>query len=275
MAEFELERDGVRLSGDDSGGAGPSVVLLHGLTATRRYVVMGSTSLERSGHRVIAYDARAHGRSSAAVAPDQYGYEQLGLDLEAILDGRGVGQAVLAGASMGAHTLLWLALQRPERVRGLVVITPAYEPGDNDDPARLARWDALSHGLRTGGVEGFMKAYGEPRVPARWRETVLKVIRQRLALHEHPEALADALRWVPRSRPFDSVAELGAIAVPTVVVASNDEADPEHPRAVGEAYAEAIGGARLMADEPGRSPLAWQGSQLSQVIAGVVSESRV
>ncbi|MGO9819153.1 MAG: alpha/beta hydrolase, partial [Solirubrobacteraceae bacterium] len=81
--------------------------------------------------------------------------------------------------------------------------------------------------------------------------------------------------WVPRSRPFDSVAELGAIAVPTVVVASNDEADPEHPRAVGEAYAEAIGGARLIADEPGRSPLAWQGSQLSQVIAGVVSESRV
>ena len=42
MAEFEIERDGVQLSGDDA-GEGPAVVLLHGLTATRRYVVMGST----------------------------------------------------------------------------------------------------------------------------------------------------------------------------------------------------------------------------------------
>ena len=43
---------------------GPAVVLLHGLTATRRYVVMGSRTLERSGRRVIAYDARGHGRST-------------------------------------------------------------------------------------------------------------------------------------------------------------------------------------------------------------------
>ncbi len=71
---------------------------------------------------------------------------------------------MLAGASMGAHTLLWLALRRPERVGGLVVITPAYEPRRaSDDPARLAHWDALSDGLRTGGVEGFLAAYGEPQ----------------------------------------------------------------------------------------------------------------
>jgi hypothetical protein len=36
---------------------------------------------------------------------------------------------------------------------------------------------------------------------------------------------------------------------------------------VGEAYAEAIPGARLVLDEPGRSPIAWQGSQLSKLIA--------
>jgi len=51
----------VLLAGEQS-GEGPAVVLLHGLSATRRYVVMGSRTLERSGHRVIAYDARGHGR---------------------------------------------------------------------------------------------------------------------------------------------------------------------------------------------------------------------
>ena len=54
--------DGVELSGVDEGEGAP-VVLLHGLTASRRYVVMGSSALQRSGHRVIAYDARGHGQS--------------------------------------------------------------------------------------------------------------------------------------------------------------------------------------------------------------------
>jgi hypothetical protein len=57
-----------------------------------------------------------------------------------------------------------------------------------------------------------------------------------------------------------------------VVVASADEPDPGHPRAVGEAYAATIPGARLVLDEPGRSPTAWQGSQLSKLIAELAGE---
>ena len=270
MAERLIDNDGVSLATEEAGTGAP-VVLLHGLTATRRYVVMGSKSLERSDHRVIAYDARGHGRSSPAPA---YGYPELGGDLESVMDALGVERAVLAGASMGAHTILSFALRHPERVAGLVVITPSYDPATNDDPERLARWDALADGLRNGGIEGFLAAYGEPRVPPAWRETVIKVIRQRLALHEHPEAVADALEQVPRSRPFASIDELGAIAAPVAIVASGDEADPEHPQEVGEAYGVAIPGARLITDEPGHSPIAWQGSQLSRVIAEVASEAR-
>jgi pimeloyl-ACP methyl ester carboxylesterase len=271
VSDHDVRRGAVRLGVSDA-GEGPPVVLAHGLTATRRYVVMGSSALERSGHRVIGYDARGHGSSSPAESADAYRYEDLGADLEAVLDHSGAERAVLAGASMGAHTLAWLALQRPERVAGLVLITPAFA-GEEDDAGRLARWDALSEGLRRGGIDGFVAAYGEPQVPERWRETVIKVIRQRLSLHEHPDAVADALRAVPRSRPFRSLSDLEAIAVPTVVVASNDEADPEHPLAVGEAYARAIPGARLVTDEPGRSPVAWQGSQLSRLIADVVERA--
>ncbi len=272
MGDRLIEHDGVRLATEE-GGAGTPVVLLHGLTATRRYVVMGSKSLERSGHRVIAYDARGHGASSPAPEPGAYGYEQLTVDLVAVLDAAGVERAVLAGSSMGAHTLLALALRAPERVGGLVVITPAYEPNTNDEADRLARWDALADGLRDGGIEGFLAAYGEPQVPEAWRETVLRVIRQRLSAHEHPQAVADALRAVPRSRPFASLQELEGISAPTAVVASSDEADPGHPQEVGEQYAAAIPGARLITDEPGHSPVAWQGSQLSRVIAELAAQS--
>jgi pimeloyl-ACP methyl ester carboxylesterase len=243
--------------------------VLHGLTASRRYVVMESKALERGGHRVIAYDARGHGASDPA---EPYDYPALTDDLVRVLDEAGIERGVLAGASMGAHTILRLALDRPERVAGLIAITPAHEPDTFEDPDRLARWDALARGLREGGVEGFVEASGEPPVPEAWRETVLKVIRRRLAVHEHPDAVADALEQVPRSAPFGRVADLAAIEAPTVVVASRDEADPGHPYAIGAAYAETIPGARLVSEEPGRSPLAWQGSQVSRVIAELADE---
>jgi 3-oxoadipate enol-lactonase len=274
MAEITVQARDVTLAGEEAGegrGEGaPVAVLLHGLTATRRYVVMGSRALERGGHRVIAYDARGHGASSPAPEPEAYRYEDLAADLLAVLDDRGIDRAVLAGASMGAHTIIRFALDHGDRVAGLVVITPAFEPDSTqDEERRLARWDALSKGLRDGGVEGFVEAYGVPNVPERWHETVYKVLRQRLGAHEHPEAVADALRAVPRSRPFEDWDELAEIDLPAVVVASRDEADPEHPYAVGERYAEALPHARLLSEEPGSSPMAWQGSQLSKVIAEV------
>jgi pimeloyl-ACP methyl ester carboxylesterase len=267
VTTLELEAGGTSISGDEA-GEGTPVVLLHGLTATRRYVVMGSRTLERDGHRVIGYDARGHGRSGPAPSPDAYGYDVLADDLGAVLDRAGVERAVLAGASMGAHTLVRYALAHPERAAGLVIITPAFDP-EEEDGDRLERWDRLSRGLREGGVDGFLEAYGEPAVPEAWRETVRTVLRQRLSAHEHPDAVADALHVVPRSRPFEAWDELGALDLPVVVVASRDEVDPEHPYAVGQRYAAAIPGAELRSEEPGKSPLAWQGGQLSRIIAEV------
>ena len=270
MTELTIDSNGVGLAGDEE-GEGVPVVLLHGLTATRRYVVMGSKNLVRGGHRVIAYDARGHGRSAPAGDPDAYGYDALAGDLLAVLDDRGIDRAVLAGASMGAHTLVRLAVEHPERAAALVVITPAFDP---DTPERgLDRWDALSRGLREGGVDGFIAAYGEPRVPESFRDTVKTVLRQRLSAHEHPEAVADALGVVPRSVAFGSWDDLGGLDLPVTVVASRDDADPEHPYATGERYAEAIPGARLVSEEPGKSPLAWQGGQLSRVIAELAARA--
>ncbi len=270
MSEIAIARGGVLLAGEQDGGGqqgAATIVLLHGLTATRRYVVMGSRALERGGLRVISYDARGHGRSSPAPARE-YGYEHLFGDLGAVIDAVGVERVILAGASMGAHTAARYAVEHPERVAALALITPAY------DPARygvggFARWDALARGLREDGVEGFVRAYGVSALPERWRATVETVLRQRLSAHEHPDAVADALEVVPRSRPFEEFDELAAIEAPTIVVASRDEADPEHPLAIAELYAEAISGAELVVEteqHPPASPIAWQGGQLSRVL---------
>ena len=195
-------------------GDGPTrlpVVLLHGLTATHRYVVMGSKALQRAGHDVLAYDARGHGASDPAPTTEAYTYADLAQDLISVMDEAGFERAVLAGASMGAHTAVRVALEHPERVAGLVLVTPAYDP--ESWPGDLARWDALSDGLRDGGVEGFVEAYGEEG-PEKWRATLQTVLRQRLGAHEHPDAVADALKAVPRSRPFETREQLREIAMP-------------------------------------------------------------
>jgi pimeloyl-ACP methyl ester carboxylesterase len=269
--------DGVLISGTLTGipsghaageqaGVGSPIVLLHGLTATRRYLLMGSRALERSGHRVIAYDARGHGHSSPAPDPQAYTYELLAKDLQAVLDHLEIERVVLAGASMGAQTALRFALEHPGRVLALGLITPAFDPDTHGDDS-YASWDRLAQGLRAGGVEGFVDAYDLEAVPERFRVTVAKVLRQRLSAHDHPLAVADALQAVPRSRPFEYWDELRSVGVPVVVIASRDEADPTHPLAVGERYAAAIPHAKLLVEEPGNSPIAWQGGQLSKVLA--------
>ncbi len=257
---------GVRVSGEQH-GEGPAVVLLHGLTATRRYVVMGSRGLERSGHRVVAYDARGHGHSSPAATPDAYAYDVLADDLGAVLDGLGIERAVLVGASMGAQTALRFALNHPGRVEALGLITPAFDPEAPTSPDAYVGWDRLACGLREGGVEGFVAAYDLDAVPESFRGTVVTVLRQRLSAHDHPLAVADALEAVPRSQPFASWEDLTAIEVPTMVVGSRDEPDPSHPLAVAERYAAAVPGAKLVVEEEGKSPIAWQGGQLSRVVA--------
>ena len=50
------------------------------------------------------------------------------------------------------------------------------------------------------------------------------------------------------------------------MIGSRDEADPQHPLATARRYAEAIPGARLLVEDEGRSPLAWQGGGLSRLL---------
>lgn len=269
--------DEVALAGDTS-GEGPPVILCHGLTATRRQVVHGSMALPRAGYEVISYDARGHGDSDPAPQGSGYDYPRMIADLEAVVaEAVGEGPILLAGHSMGSHTAVGYALEHPQRVAGLVVIGPVYMGGRDAAAVKetLAGWDALAAGLERGGIDGFLEEIDRRGLDPKWRDSVLRFTRQRMEAHRHLDAVAQALREVPRSKPLESMDELEFLEVPALVVASHDVADPGHPFAIAEAYAERLPRSRLISESEGESPLAWQGGRLSREIARFADEPAV
>jgi pimeloyl-ACP methyl ester carboxylesterase len=267
---FEVDSGGAVLRGAFE-GEGPSIVLAHGLTAHRDLVVHGSRALPRAGYKLIRYDARGHGQSDPG-ARGSYNYERLADDLEAVVGAQvdDDDRPVLAGHSMGAHAIVNLALRDPARYSGLVLIGPA-SVGVPLEESSITNWDRLAVGLEHDGIDGFIAVY-EVGINPDWRETLIRIARDRLARHRDLDAVAEAIREVPRSVPFDGLSELAALSTPTLVVASDDMADPGHPRAVAEAYAEALPDAALISEGAGESPLAWQGGRLSREIASFCAQ---
>jgi pimeloyl-ACP methyl ester carboxylesterase len=244
-------------------GDGAPVVLLHGLSATRRNVVQGSRHLIRRGYRLIAYDARGHGASSPAPG---YSYADLQEDLEAVLDNLGLERAALVGSSMGAATAMAFALDHPGRVPALVQITPAYTGYARTADVDGDTWEELARELERGGVEAFVEVAQPAGIPDRWREIAREATRQRMERHESPGAVAQALRELPRSIAWKGLDRLSGLDVPVLIVGSRDDADSLHPLAVAREYARKLPNAELLVEERGKSPLAWQGARLSGAI---------
>ena len=125
-----IRLDGGEVWAQDSGGEGTPVILLHpgwGDSSIWDEVV----ARLRDTARLIRYDARGYGRSPAPTEP----FSALD-DLIGVLDRLGVETGIIAGHSGGGATALALALDRPERVRSLLLLAPGVDgyPWPQDDP---------------------------------------------------------------------------------------------------------------------------------------------
>ena len=122
--------DGAHLAVWDLEGDGPDapvVVLPHCWGCSHEIWIPVARRLRESGHRVVLYDQRGHGLSTRGTAP--LALETLAHDLEAVLEGTNVRDAVLAGHSMGGITIMSLAAHRPhvlkERAQSIVLVATA------------------------------------------------------------------------------------------------------------------------------------------------------
>jgi 3-oxoadipate enol-lactonase len=132
---------------EDSGGAGPVLVLLHeGVGDSRMWDPVWAELAAR--FRVIRYDVRGYGKSPLATQE----YSLLG-DLRTVLRHFGVSHAHLAGCSMGGLTAIEFTLTEPDRVQSLVLLcTGVSGYRYPDEPELDAQCEALAAAGDLAGV---------------------------------------------------------------------------------------------------------------------------
>jgi pimeloyl-ACP methyl ester carboxylesterase len=115
----------------DWGGRGPWLIFLHGLASQAHMFDLVAPRLT-DACRVIAIDQRGHGLSDK---PDHgYDWATVTSDLDAILEAQRIDRAVFAGHSWGGNVALQYAVNRPDRVSGLILIDGGFlQFGDRFD----------------------------------------------------------------------------------------------------------------------------------------------
>jgi pimeloyl-ACP methyl ester carboxylesterase len=254
IAELLVNLDGVELRTESFGEpADPPILLVMGLAGSMLWWEDGfCRQLAGRGRFVIRYDHRDTGRSTT-YEPGRPGYggEELVADAAAVLDGYGLPAANLVGTSAGGALAQLLALDAPERVRSLVLIsTSPAVPGDRSLPPPNAAFvqfvqSATVDWSDAGSVADYLVAYarvlaGEER-PFEEAET-RELVRRDIARARDFAALQNHGLLQDDDRPR---APLSSIEAPTLVV--HGTADPVFPFPHGEALAEEIPGARLLA----------------------------
>jgi pimeloyl-ACP methyl ester carboxylesterase len=106
-------------------GAGPAVVLLHGMAASWHWWLENIPALAQQ-HRVIAVDLPGFGQSDPLPAPAEMGtHARVVLDL---LTELGIESATVSGHSMGGLVAIGMFTTQPQRVRSLILVDAGGVP---------------------------------------------------------------------------------------------------------------------------------------------------
>jgi pimeloyl-ACP methyl ester carboxylesterase len=228
-------RDGVSFHYSDLGEGFP-IVFQHGLGVHLGYVV--AMLQPPPGFRLLTMDFRGHGDTRPLGPIEKIGMAAFADDLLALMDSRGIGQAVLGGSSMGAAVALNLALRFPHRVCGLILARPCWI--DRPLPPNARVFVSIARFLHQyGAIEG-RERFGQSEEYRELSRQWPYVSRSLLDLFNDPRAEETAVKFerIANDAPCHDLSELAAIRVPTLVLANRD--DPVHPFEYGELLANAI-----------------------------------
>lgn len=210
-------------------GEGPLLVLTHGFAGPTADWPPVIEELARRC-RLLLYDVRGHGRSSAPEDPDAYSMPIFARDLAGLLDALGIERAHVGGVSMGGMITAQFAVDFPGRCRSVLLMDTTAGNDEGSGPA--SAWEAqlrdvfaqMEHVARKYGMAELIErqvAWSRERDPL-WRidPQAEEKARRRLS-HMTAAGFAGAARAI-RLRPH-LLPRLAAVTVPALVLVGEDD----------------------------------------------------
>ena len=227
FADVEGGRIHYRIDGEASA---PVVVLSNSLGTDLAMWDSQVAALSRD-FRVVRYDTRGHGRSTATPGP--YSVERLGRDAIALLDRLEIQQAHFCGLSLGGITGMWLGIHAPNRLKRLVLANTAARIGPPEN------WNARIAKVQAGGMGAISQAVLERWFTADFiAETPATLTAMRQMMERTPAE--GYIACCAAIRDMDQRDAIAAIGAPTLVIAGTQ--DVATPAADGRFLAERIKG---------------------------------
>jgi pimeloyl-ACP methyl ester carboxylesterase len=218
-------------------GRGEPLILVHGLADDHRAWRRTLPDLMLR-HRVVMYDLRGHGQTSLG-EPDGT-LRQLGADLVGLMDAIGIDRAAIAGFSLGGTIAMRVAIDHPERIKGLALVATSSRVGRAAADwyrRRVEMEERSDPQLRATLDQDAADVYAES--PGELDEGLL--IRRQSTADPRGYGNACAAMAALNAEPLDP--ELGLIRAPTLIVAS--DLDRHCPPKAAEIIAARIKGSRL------------------------------
>jgi 3-oxoadipate enol-lactonase len=185
--------------------------------------------------RVLRYDARGHGQSTAADRP--YSIAELARDAIALMDAHDIEKAHWLGLSKGGMTGMWVATHHPERFNRIVLANTASVMGPPD------LWNGRIRTVREKGMRAIVQATLERWFTRRFLDTASSLI----PLVSHMIEATPAIGYAgccAAIRDMDQREAIRSIALPTLVIAGLH--DPATPWAAGKDIHERIKGSQFV-----------------------------
>lgn len=230
--------DGHDIAYDDEGNGTP-ILLMHAFPLDRRMFAPQQAPLAES-IRFIAFDVPGAGES----APGVVSIDGIADIAAALLDHLGVNKAVVGGVSMGGYAAFAFARRHPERLRGLILANTraVADTGDGKAARKAMAAVAMERGAAEIANRMIARLLGETTL--RERPAVVSNVRAMIQ-STPPETIAMLLDAL--ANRADSTPTLGAIGVPTLAIAG--EEDSLAPPAETAGWAAEIRDARLVCIE--------------------------
>ncbi|HEY8381109.1 MAG TPA: 3-oxoadipate enol-lactonase [Microvirga sp.] len=230
-----IQANGTTLFYDITGPDGAPVVAFSNSLGTTLEMWDAQVRALAPRYRCLRYDTRGHGRSPVAEGP--FTVDSLADDLVGLLDALGIDRPHVVGLSLGGMTAQAFAVRYPQRLASLTLVATAAHlppPEGWDQRAQLVRAEGMG-----AIVDAVMSRWFTPDTVALAPDAVRPVRERFLAMD--PRGYAGCCLAI---RDMDLRTQIGAISVPTLVVAGED--DPATPLEMSEEIASRIPGASLV-----------------------------